>query len=177
MQPNAPANAIMSPKKGSIAATVVAATTDNDRKTSRGTMFRAENSGFVGSANFLSITTFVGCRYTYVTIHFIIMVSRCIKIHACMHVSITYIISCKFNLEILLKRRLRFGQEWRYRLWGETIWGVRAFHQRWNSRESTVQIGSQMPNTQKSLHWKKWRSRRNSTPIIPWTFCLLPVEQ
>lgn len=43
MQPNAPIKALMSPKKGNIAATVVAITTNNDREINLGTTLRMEN--------------------------------------------------------------------------------------------------------------------------------------
>jgi len=62
MQPNAPNKAIMSPKKGSIAANVVAMITDSDREINRGTTLRIENSPFFGSENLFSNTTFVGCK-------------------------------------------------------------------------------------------------------------------
>ncbi|KAL6967089.1 hypothetical protein U1Q18_032894 [Sarracenia purpurea var. burkii] len=61
-KPKAPMTALMSPKKGSIAAISVAVTTERDRETNLGMTFRAENSPLVGSANVLSNTSFVGCR-------------------------------------------------------------------------------------------------------------------
>ena len=64
IKPNAPMTALMSPKNGSIAAIVVAITTDSDRAISLGIAFRAENSVLVGSASVLSSTSFVGCKYT-----------------------------------------------------------------------------------------------------------------
>lgn len=62
MKPKAPITELMSPKKGSIAAIVVAATTDSDRAITLGMILRAENSPLVGSANVFSSTSFVGCR-------------------------------------------------------------------------------------------------------------------
>ena len=43
MHPNAPITALMSPKKGNIAARVVAMITDNERRISLGTTLRIEN--------------------------------------------------------------------------------------------------------------------------------------
>jgi hypothetical protein len=43
MHPNAPNNAMMSPKKGSMAAKNVALITDNDRKINLGITLRMEN--------------------------------------------------------------------------------------------------------------------------------------
>lgn len=62
MKPKAPITELMSPKNGSIAATVVAVMTDSDREITLGITLRAENSLLVGSANALSSTSFVGCR-------------------------------------------------------------------------------------------------------------------
>jgi hypothetical protein len=62
MKPNAPITALMSPKNGSIAAIIVAITTDIDRAISLGMAFRAENSELLGSASVLSSTSFVGCK-------------------------------------------------------------------------------------------------------------------
>jgi hypothetical protein len=43
MNPNAPITALISPKKGNIAAIAVAMITDNDRETNLGTTLRMEN--------------------------------------------------------------------------------------------------------------------------------------
>ena len=64
MKPKAPMTELMSPKNGSIAAIVVAITTDNDLETNLGITLRAENSLLFGSAKVLSSTSFVGCKYT-----------------------------------------------------------------------------------------------------------------
>nr|GMD01893.1 hypothetical protein Iba_chr05fCG11420 [Ipomoea batatas] len=58
MQPNAPNIAMMSPKKGNIAANVVAITTVADRAINRGTTLRIDNTSFFGSAHLFSRTTF-----------------------------------------------------------------------------------------------------------------------
>lgn len=62
--PNAPIIAFMSPKNGSIAAIIVAATTDIDRDITLGMTFLLENSSLFGSPNILSNISFVGCKYT-----------------------------------------------------------------------------------------------------------------
>ncbi|CAN1171554.1 hypothetical protein LINPERHAP2_LOCUS29641, partial [Linum perenne] len=62
MKPKAPIIALMSPKNGSIAANVVARTTEADRDRILGTTFRAENCSLFGSPNRLSRTSFVGCK-------------------------------------------------------------------------------------------------------------------
>ena len=62
MNPNAPISAIRSPKKGNMAANMVAITTDNDRDINLGTMLRIENCFLFGSANFFSNASFVGCK-------------------------------------------------------------------------------------------------------------------
>nr|GMD12591.1 proteinaceous RNase P 2 isoform X1 [Ipomoea batatas] len=63
INPNAPITAFMSPKNGSIAAIVVATTTDNDRDITLGITFLLENSPLFGSPNILSNISFVGCNY------------------------------------------------------------------------------------------------------------------
>lgn len=62
MKPKAPMSALMSPKNGSIAPKVVAATTDREREINLGTTLRPENSLLEGSPNVFSSTSFVGCR-------------------------------------------------------------------------------------------------------------------
>lgn len=62
MKPKAPMKALMSPKNGSIAAIVVAITTDSDLETILGITLRADHSLLFGSANVLSSTSFVGCK-------------------------------------------------------------------------------------------------------------------
>ena len=62
MKPKAPMTALMSPKNGSIAAMVVAMTTEREREISLGITLRVENSVLDGSPNVLSSTSFVGCR-------------------------------------------------------------------------------------------------------------------
>ena len=62
MNPKAPMSEFMSPKNGSIAPKVVAATTDSERAISLGKTLRGENSLLEGSPNVLSSTSFVGCR-------------------------------------------------------------------------------------------------------------------
>ncbi|GMN67076.1 hypothetical protein TIFTF001_036140 [Ficus carica] len=64
MHPNAPITVLMSPEKGNMAATVVAMTTDNDRKTNLGIVLRTENCSIFRSANLRSSTSFVGCKQT-----------------------------------------------------------------------------------------------------------------
>lgn len=65
MHPNDPNSAMMSPKKGNIAAKNVAMVTDNDRKINLGTTLRMENWSIFGLANHFSNTSFVGCKYIY----------------------------------------------------------------------------------------------------------------
>ena len=60
--PNAPKSPFMSPKKGSIAAIVIAIATDMDRAMVLGMTFRIENCLLFGSANARSRTSFVGCK-------------------------------------------------------------------------------------------------------------------
>lgn len=62
MNPNAPINAIRSPKKGNIAANIVAITTDNDRDINLGITLRIENCLLFGSANCFSNASLVGCK-------------------------------------------------------------------------------------------------------------------
>lgn len=62
MKPKAPITELMSPKNGSIAAMVVAKTTDSERKINLGITLRVENSLLFGSTNARSSTSFVGCR-------------------------------------------------------------------------------------------------------------------
>uniref|UniRef100_A0A0A9FW08 Uncharacterized protein n=1 Tax=Arundo donax TaxID=35708 RepID=A0A0A9FW08_ARUDO len=60
-------SAFMSPKKGTMAATMVANATATVRETSRGTTFHAAYCPSLGSERKLSRTSFVGCRYTTAT--------------------------------------------------------------------------------------------------------------
>lgn len=67
--PKEPITAFTSPKKGSMAAMVVAATTDRERVINLGITFRAENCGFFVLANVRSSTSLVGCKYTCLVNH------------------------------------------------------------------------------------------------------------
>lgn len=62
MIPNAPNIAMISPKKGNIAPSIVAVMTDKDREINLGTMLRVENWSDLASPNFFSNNSLVGWR-------------------------------------------------------------------------------------------------------------------
>jgi len=64
MNPNAPNTAMMSPKKGSIAAIKVATLTYTERRNSLGMRLRRENLPVLASPDFPSKTSNMGCEYT-----------------------------------------------------------------------------------------------------------------